>query len=244
MQLVASPPRAQAADADLPAPGSAEFGTEAARSWKQVSQVPVLLAGASVNEPSQAGAEGTFPANLTDEALMARFCAGGEAAFNLLFDRHAGAIRGLITRLTGNHVLASDLTQATFLSVVRGRGRFVAGYRFKPWLYTIAMNALRDHQRRATREVLSSHGTLPEEEVYAQLPDPGLERAVQAALRKLPEIQRETVVLHQFEGFSFKEIAAMVGLTESAVRVRAHRGYERLRELLGHINSEPAMERR
>jgi RNA polymerase sigma factor (sigma-70 family) len=214
------------------------------RSWKQVAQIPVLSAVACVIEPLPTATEGNLLTELSDEVLMAQFCAGAEASFTLLFDRHAGRVRALITRLTGNRVLASDLTQTTFFSVVRGRGRFVAGYRFKPWLYTIAMNALRDHQRRAKREVLSAAGVLPEEQVSPLLPDPGLEREVQAALHKLPEIQREAVVLHQFEGFSFKEIAKMVGLTESAVRVRAHRGYERLRELLGHIDAEPATERR
>ena len=64
------------------------------------------------------------------------------------------------------------------------------------------------------------------------LRDPGLEKAVRAALAQLPDAQREAILLHRFEGLSFAEIAEHVGLTESAVKVRAHRGYERLRELL------------
>jgi len=55
---------------------------------------------------------------------------------------------------------------------------------------------------------------------------------VEAALAQLPENQREAIVLHRFEGFSFKEIAELLGVTETAVKVRAHRGYERLRKLL------------
>jgi len=169
---------------------------------------------------------------VTDEALMTAFCAGRDAAFETLFDRYAEQVRTLMLRLTGNGALATELTQATFFSVVKGRGRFVEGSRFKPWLFTIAMNALRDHQRRAKREVLSDEGVLPEGTTEAPLPDRGLERAVHEALSALPAIQREAVVLHQLEGFSFREIAEMVGLSESAVKVRAHRGYARLRSLL------------
>ncbi len=55
---------------------------------------------------------------------------------------------------------------------------------------------------------------------------------MEKALAKLPDSQREAIVLHRFEGFSFKEIAELLGVTETAVKVRAHRGYERLRVLL------------
>jgi RNA polymerase sigma-70 factor (ECF subfamily) len=64
------------------------------------------------------------------------------------------------------------------------------------------------------------------------VPDPGLDRQVRAALAALPEAQREAVVLHRFEGLSFAEIAEAAGVTESAVKVRAHRGYEALRAAL------------
>ena len=62
--------------------------------------------------------------------------------------------------------------------------------------------------------------------------DPGLEKAVKNALQQLPEAQREAIILNRYEGLSFAEIAEMAGVTESAVKVRAFRGYERLRELL------------
>jgi RNA polymerase sigma factor (sigma-70 family) len=169
---------------------------------------------------------------VTDEALMELFRRGDERAFETLFERHGEPLRGMLVRLTGSRVLAADLAQATFCSVVRSRGRFVPGSKFRPWIFAIAMNALRDHQRRAGRELLTSAGTLPEEPYETTFRDTGLEREVRDALEQLPPQQREAVVLHRFEGFAFSEIAQMVGLTESAVKVRAHRGYERLRELL------------
>jgi RNA polymerase sigma-70 factor (ECF subfamily) len=71
------------------------------------------------------------------------------------------------------------------------------------------------------------------------LPDPALEKAVRVALAQLPVQQREAIILHRFEGFSFSEIAETLGLTESAVKVRAHRGYVRLRRLLAHLGEAP-----
>lgn len=163
---------------------------------------------------------------------MEQFCQGNEKAFDALFERHAPAVRGYLARMVGNSAVADDLTQATFVSVVRARGRFIKGARFKPWLYAIATNAARDNNRRRT-EKLTSTGDLPiGEGEEMQVRDLGMERQVHKALEQLPAAQREAILQHRFHGLSFAEIAVAEGVTESAVKVRAHRGYERLRELL------------
>jgi len=177
----------------------------------------------------------------SDEELMARFCQGDAAAFDALFQRYSRPMHGYLTRVTGSASAAEDLVQLTFLSLVRARGRFQEGSRVKPWLYAIATNAARDHQRRNRRpEELTEEGELPAA-VAADTPGPrdtGLERTVQRALEMLPEGQRIPIMLHRFEGMSFAEIAESMGLTESAVKVRAHRGYARLRELLAELREE------
>lgn len=170
---------------------------------------------------------------------MGRFCQGDAQAFDALFGRYARAIHAYLTRMVGNRSAAEDLTQATFLSLVRARGRFMEGARFRPWLYAIATNAARDHLRRKRPEDLTDEGDLPSSPgEAAPMPDPGLERTIQRALAQLPDAQREAIVLHRFEGMSFGEIAEALGVTESAVKVRAHRGYEKLRELLAHLREE------
>lgn len=172
---------------------------------------------------------------------MARFCQGEAGAFEALFQRYSRPVHGYLTRLTGSPSSAEDLVQLTFLSLVRARGRFQADARVKPWLYAIATNAARDHQRRSRKpEDLTAEGELPIT-VAAETSGPrdtGLERRVQRALEMLPEGQRIPIVLHRFEGMSFAEIAESMGLTESAVKVRAHRGYARLRELLASLREE------
>ena len=167
-----------------------------------------------------------------DEMLMERFRGGDASAFDALFARHAVRVHAYLRRMVGT-TTAEDLTQTTFLSVVRSRDRFQRGARFRPWLYAIAGNAARDHVRRARFEQLD--GQTPEQSEEPLLPDPAMEKAVHVALVELPLQQREAILLHRFQGFSFGEIAETLGLTESAVKVRAHRGYVRLRMLLAHL---------
>ena len=94
---------------------------------------------------------------------------------------------------------------------------------------------------RQDAEDLTAQGELPASVPVEDGPAPrdaGLERAVQRALAQLPEGQRIPIVMHRFEGMGFAEIAEALGLTESAVKVRAHRGYARLRELLAALREE------
>jgi len=165
---------------------------------------------------------------------MERFCTGDASAFEALFKRHSGAVRGYLWRLVRDTSLADDLTQTAFLSVTRARGRFIQGNRFKPWLYAIATNAARDVLRRRREQPTETGEVLTGDDarVEASEPDKGLEAQVRKALLQLPDAQREAIELHRFGGLSFAEIAEGAGVTESAVKVRAHRGYERLRELL------------
>jgi len=170
----------------------------------------------------------------SDESLMARFCEGDLPAFEKLFQRYGRPIRAYLSRLVGPGP-AEDLAQATFLSVVRSRGRFDRNARFRPWLYTIATNAARDYHRRHREDVIDESRLLSEasDPSGASVPrDEGLERAVRNALGQLPEGQRLAIVMHRFQNLSFAEIAQALDLSESAVKVRAHRGYKRLRELL------------
>jgi RNA polymerase sigma-70 factor (ECF subfamily) len=171
---------------------------------------------------------------------MTRFRQGGTRAFDALFQRYARPIHGYLARLTGSPAAAEDLSQQTFLSLVRARGRYQEGARFKPWLYAIATNAARDWQRRKRPEDLTDEGELPAGVASEEplLKDAGLEHAVHRALAQLPEGQRIPILMHRFEGLGFAEIAETLGLTESAVKVRAHRGYARLRELLAPLREE------
>ncbi len=184
----------------------------------------------------------------TDEALMERFCNGEDVAFDVLFERHAPAVQGFLTRMVRDAALAEDLLQSTMLSVVRARGRFEHGMRFQPWLMTIAANAARDALRKRKLDPQLTDGgethagalALEGGSVPAVMGDPGLRRRLEAAFMALPESQREAVLLHKVQGFGFGDVAQALGITETAARIRAHRGYERLRTLLGDLDDRGA----
>lgn len=174
------------------------------------------------------------PAPESDEGLMVRFQGGERAAFDALFRRHAAALTSYLTRITGSAAAAEDAVQLTFLSVVRSRDQFRAGSKVKPWLYAIASNAARDRHRRTKREQPTADDPV-DAGLDAVHGDAGLRRRLLAALQQLPEAQREAVVLHRLEGWSFAEIAEAVGANETAVKVRAFRGTQVLRELLKDV---------
>jgi RNA polymerase sigma-70 factor (ECF subfamily) len=121
------------------------------------------------------------------------------------------------------------------LQVHRARRDFKQGAPLRPWLYTIARNLLRQHHRRRGRRPETPLDMEAGMEPVAPGADPeqtALAGDVRKVLAKLPESQAEVIALHWFEGLSFKEVAQVVGAGESAVKVRAHRGYAKLRELI------------
>jgi RNA polymerase sigma factor (sigma-70 family) len=174
----------------------------------------------------------------TDEELMQAYVAGDRHAFEELFARYAPRISRLMRRSVAV-ADADDLVQQTFLQLHRARRDFRADARVRPWLYTIAYNLQRQYFRRRGRK--------PETAVEGPLMDAGQRPAeaaiydgqLRSALDTLPASQREAIVLHWFEGLSYAEVAQVVGAKVSAVRVRAHRGYGRLRELLGDGVTDP-----
>jgi RNA polymerase sigma factor (sigma-70 family) len=178
--------------------------------------------------------------SLTDDDLMRKFCAGDEPSFEALYARHARTVLAFLTHMVRDTALAEDLLQTTFLSVVRARGRYQPGTAVRAWILAIAANAGRDalRRRRTRREELSlPSGEAPEPPApeTKEPSDPVAARAIQDALMRLPAEQREAVVLHKMHELSFDEIASALGITVSAAKVRAHRGYHRLRELLAPL---------
>ena len=172
----------------------------------------------------------------TDEDLMSAYAAGDVRAFESLFARLAPRVHGFFLRSFRDEAVADDLLQVTFMKLHRARARYRPDLKLAPWVFAVAARVRIDELRRRLR--------LPEdagEEAIAradeQAPrDPpalnDLQDAVRAALDALPESQRTVIHLHRYEGMTFAEIASALGTTEGAVKLRAFRGYERLREQL------------
>jgi RNA polymerase sigma-70 factor (ECF subfamily) len=178
------------------------------------------------------------------EDLMARYCDGDASAFRELYAAVAPRLLGYLIRMARSRPFAEDLLQHTFLKVHRARAAYVRGADPLPWMYAIAHRTFLDEARRGSRAKEHSAGDeVPE--VAAGITgesddrrdepraDPELASAALAALAELPPQQREAVVLTKLEGKSVAEAADIAGTTVGAMKVRAHRGYEALRALLG-----------
>jgi len=174
----------------------------------------------------------------SDEALMAAYVAGDAAAFQALFDRYADVLYRLVRRRVASDDDARDLVQQTMLHLHRARLDFRPDAKLRPWLFTIAMNLVREHYRRQSKRRTQALESAPEAVDLGARPDQAREldersARVRSALAALPMQQREVIELHWFEESPYEEIAQIVGASVAAVRVRAHRGYERLRGILG-----------
>ena len=172
----------------------------------------------------------------SDEELMAAYIAGDKAAFRELFRRYTPLLQRAMARDLRSLEEAHDLVQQTFLHLHRSRLDFEPGRKLKPWIFTIALNLKREYFRRNKRRRETS---LEDDRAAEPFEGPrGQERSdaareIARALRLLPAEHREVIELHWFGGLSFPEVAEAVGSTVPAVKVRAHRGYEALRKLLG-----------
>jgi RNA polymerase sigma-70 factor (ECF subfamily) len=166
------------------------------------------------------------PAPSLKARLVAAARDGDRAAFGRLYDRFAPMVHGLLlARVPRADV--DDLVQDAFLQAMRRLGSLRSAEAFGPWLAAIARNRARDHWRRGEDTV-----DLPDEIPGAPHPE-GEAMTVLAAIRRLPEAYRETLVLRLVEGMTGPEIAERTGLTPGSVRVNLHRGMQMLREALG-----------
>ncbi|HUK63644.1 MAG TPA: sigma-70 family RNA polymerase sigma factor [Dongiaceae bacterium] len=173
---------------------------------------------------------------------MAQYAAGDQVAFQRLFALLAPRIRAFFLRsFSEDAAVAEDLTQTTFLKLHRARTSYRPELPLKSWVFTIAAGVRRDELRRRYRlpqhvgeaELELAESRLASETAAAAEGDGGNKtEAVRAAIQRLPESQRVVVHLHRYEELTFEQIAEVLGTTPGAVRVRASRAYERLREEL------------
>lgn len=166
------------------------------------------------------------PAPSLEGRLVAAAREGDRRAFGQLYERFAPMVHGLLlARVPRTDV--DDLVHDTFLQAMRRLGSLRDAEAFGPWVAAIARNRARDHWRRGAATV-----ELPEEVPGPAHPE-GEAMAVLAAIRRLPEAYRETLVLRLVEGMTGPEIAERTGLTPGSVRVNLHRGLAMLRQALG-----------
>ena len=176
----------------------------------------------------------------TDEELVARSIGGDTESFNELILRWERPIYALAYRTIGREEDARDVCQETFLRAFSALPGFRGQAKFSSWLYRIALNLCRDWIRRERRAqvvqapenvdlVEMASALEPTESVEDLVARKDLARAVERAMAGLPEEQRTAIVLKEYHGLTFQEIADLVGCPLSTVKTRLYQGLTVLR---------------
>lgn len=171
-------------------------------------------------------------------ALMQAAQGGDQTAYMHLLATLTIVARRFVRHRAGATTWIDDAVQETLISVHRARHTWDGSRPFAPWFYAIASHRIVDVYRREhrvrLREDASDHLEATASSHDAGGPDDGVDMAaVHAALAALPARQRDIVEGLKLREESVKSLAARHGMSESAVKVMAHRGYKRLRTLLG-----------
>jgi RNA polymerase sigma-70 factor, ECF subfamily len=183
---------------------------------------------------------------MTDERLLKSAGRGDEAAFLVLYQRHRDAVFRFAYRLTGSVAVAEDVTHDCFLSLIKAPERFdpSRAVALRTYLYAAARNLALKHLRTPAGSValdeLTDEPSGPEVlQPLRQLLDEELSAEVRKAVESLPPLQREALILFEYEELSLAEIATVVGTDTGVVKSRLHRARQKLRQLLApYLTSE------
>lgn len=173
---------------------------------------------------------------------MARAQQGDARAYETLLQLLAREARGFVGRRVGWTDWVEDVVQDALLAIHRARHTYDPARPFAPWFYAIVnsrlIDALRSRKRVTTREVV-------DEDALTRQPAPSAEGGRQdvseelaRAVSNLPRVQREVVSLLKYEDLSVRDVARRLGMSESAVKTTAHRGYKMLRKTVGGLAGE------
>jgi RNA polymerase sigma-70 factor (ECF subfamily) len=181
-------------------------------------------------------------AHLSDEALVALIVRSDDVALAELYERYGRVAYNLAYRILRDETLAEDAVQEAFLAVWRSAGRFLPERsKASTWILTLvhrrAVDLVRREERRRAEpldEALEPAGDATDETAWLRLE----RERVQAALRQLPDQQREALELAYYGGFTQSELAERLGQPLGTIKSRMFAGLARMRELLAEAAPE------
>ncbi|MCK6438680.1 MAG: sigma-70 family RNA polymerase sigma factor [Planctomycetes bacterium] len=184
--------------------------------------------------------------DLTDYQLLKRFCAGDSDAFETLVARHKRMTYNFIYRMVGNRETADDLFQEMWLKVLRAANTYRPQAKFTTWALQIARNATLDHFKRSG---LRRHASLDAgtedgeggfaETVRSETPDPDEQllsgerlELLKRSVEKLPQNQREALILRIYHQLPYSDISELLGTPEGTAKYWVHEAIKSLTENL------------
>lgn len=187
----------------------------------------------------------------SDEQLLSEHCRGRHDRFELLVRRYTQELFHCVYRLVGSAAAAEDVVQETFLQVHLSAKRFDPGRKFRPWVFTIAVNKARDalRARRRQREnsldlttTGQSDGPCYAETIMDARDVPALaleteERSlrIRGLVSRLPEHLREVLILGYYHGFPYKDMAEMLSVPLGTIKSRLHAAVAAFGRLHGEL---------
>ena len=168
--------------------------------------------------------------------IVARVLKGDRQSYALLVDEYKSPIYNLAYRMTGNSEDADDLTQETFIHAYQYLWRYDTSKKFFTWLYTLALNLIRNHFKKnkynKSSEELSAHlladkNPSPETELIET-------QQISVYLLLLEDESRALLIMKFHQGLTFEEIAQITGKSLSAVKMSIYRGLESLKKMIKH----------
>jgi RNA polymerase sigma-70 factor (ECF subfamily) len=186
--------------------------------------VPAALA-----EPRARGS-----ATLTDDAQLIAACRRGEArAMEMLYHQFKRRVFGMAHRIVGSSD-AEEVAQEVFVRVFRGLGSFRGDSALSTWIYRLTVNASLSHlAKRGRRQEVGEEGLTEVPAPPVTERDSALASRIEAALGRLPAGYRAILVLHDVEGLSHEECAAILECRIGTCKSQLHKARGRMRELLG-----------
>ncbi len=173
---------------------------------------------------------------LSDEQLMLMFQKGSSSSFEEIFDRYRNPIYAFFRRRLSDASSAEELTQETFIVILRGSQRYEPKAQFRTYIYAVALKLLWSERRRTVRETRAGVELLRQNVVEN---DESETFWIRDALSKLDADHREILMLREYEQLSYDEIAALLGIPINTVRSRLFRART---ELKAFVESQTAKE--
>ncbi|HEV2582704.1 MAG TPA: RNA polymerase sigma factor [Ktedonobacteraceae bacterium] len=209
------------------------FQTIQGDSFDELARENAAHLGDPTSAPDRTGEERASMAQVVGQAR-----AGDSQAFSALFQHYNSQICTYLARLVGNDEVGRDLAQETFLRAWQSLPAIRSDEHFKPWLFRIAINAAKSHLRQARRVLWlpwqdneSTEASLAQARLEVAGPEErtGETECVQKALAHVAPQSRACLLLQLVAGFSQREVAQTLGISEKSVSAYVSRGRERFR---------------